>query len=190
MEPGCIAVGHGKPLCTFNQGLFIDIFPFDNVPDDSSECARFREELQKIKNKIWRIRYDRFELRHLTLSPGNLYHACWATMMRIVGKICGGDILAATVMKLEQTAQRYNCDRVREMAPVSANPYHREVLPSHFFDEAVEVPFEFMKIPVMAHHREALAINYGDWREHRIGLSEHGEMFIDTDRPYTDYLSD
>ena len=92
-------------------------------------------------------------------------------------------------MKLEQTAQRYNGDHVREMAPVSANPYHREVLPSHFFDEAVEVPFEFMKIPVMAHHLEALAINYGDWHEHRIGVSAHGEMFIDTNRPYTEYLS-
>lgn len=182
----------GKALYTFNQGVFIDIFPFDNLPDDAGEREAFRERLLAIRAKASRIKSLRLAARgggrgFSTLGKVRLvYHVskirAWEWLHR-------RDMLTATMRELEQTAQMYNNSPTKEMAPVSFLPRHREVLPAHFFDESVELDFEFLKIPVMKHHIEALAINYGNWREHVIGGAAHGGMFIDTDRPYTEYLA-
>lgn len=41
----------------------------------------------------------------------------------------------------------------------------------------------------MKHYIQSLEIHYGpNWREHVVGTSAHGGMFIDTDRPYTEYI--
>ena len=99
------------------------------------------------------------------------------------------DALSDAMDLLDKTVRQYNGIKTREVAPVSFCPDHREVLPADFLDDVVEVDFEFLKIPVMAHYLESLNINYGaNWREHVIGVSAHGGMFIDTDRPYTEYL--
>ena len=40
----------------FNQGIFIDIFPFDNVPDDEHEYNFFMNELYLIKTEMLSLR--------------------------------------------------------------------------------------------------------------------------------------
>ena len=182
----------GKALYTFNQGVFIDIFPFDNLPDDETEREAFRNSLLKIKTRAARIKTLRLAARtalHGFPTPGKARLFYHVAKIRAWERLHGRDMLTETMRELERTAQKYNGSRTREMAPVSFLPRHREVLPSHFFDESVELDFEFLKIPVMKHHIEALAINYGNWREHVIGGAAHGGMVVDTKRPYTEYLS-
>ena len=183
----------GKPLFRFNQGLFIDIFPFDNLPDDEDERKTFRERLLKIKSRAARIKALRLAARtalHGFPTPGKVSLFYHVLKIRAWERLHGRDLLTETMQDLERESRAFNCAKTREMAPVSFNPLHREVLPACFLDEAVEVDFEFLKIPIMAHYLESLEINYGaNWREHVIGASAHGGMFIDTDRPYTDYLT-
>jgi lipopolysaccharide cholinephosphotransferase len=181
----------GKALYTFNQGVFIDIFPFDNLPDDEAERLAFRERLEKLKSRISRLKFFRRSAQdalHGLPSPRKAYWFVREAILRSFEIMSGRDFLTTAVRQLEQTAQRFNGTRTKEIAPVSFCPSHREVLPSHFFNEAVELDFEFLKIPVMKHHIEALAINYGNWREHVIGGAAHGGMFVHTDRPYTEYF--
>lgn len=125
------------------------------------------------------------------LYRGIMWHSEFARNMAIYAseRIFHKDYLSQAMQELEQSAQEFNGRKTAEMAPVSFRPFHRETLPSHFFDEVIEVDFEFLKIPVMAHYREALAINYGNWQEHVIGASAHGGLFVDTSRPYTEYLA-
>ena len=183
----------GKPIFNFNQGLFIDVFPFDNLPDDEIERRRFRARLRKIKARISQIKGRRLALKSFWNDPvtfKSIYHFYHGQQMRIWEFFRGYDTLSEAISELETAARHYNGSQTREVAPVSFAPDHREVLPANFLDEAVEVDFEFIKIPVMAHYLESLEINYGtNWREHVIGASAHGGMFIDTDRPYTDYLT-
>ena len=181
----------GKALYTFNQGVFIDIFPFDNLPDDEGERKAFRKKLLEFKILIERIKATQLAARNglhgfPTLRKARLF--CHIAQLHVWERLHGCDRLTETVRELERTAQMFNGTATREMAPVSFLPQHREVLPSNFFDESVELDFEFLKIPVMKHHIEALSINYGNWHEHVIGGAPHGGLYIDTDRPYTEYL--
>ena len=178
----------GVPVYSFNQGLFIDIFPFDNLPDNPEERKQFKAELVKIKTEITRIKANRLALKYVRARPGSILRYVIATYYKIREILSGQDALTTAVERLHMTAQRYNGTATREMAPVAFDPNHREVLPSFFFDRHVELDFEFLKIPVMAHYMESLAINYGNWREHVIGASQHGGMFLDVNHPYTEYL--
>ena len=180
----------GKPIYHFNQGLFIDVFPFDHIPDDESERKQFISEMKVAKCKIHRVRLDRIREKELKrrLSLRSLFRGFKPMLREWWARRCGVDRLSQACLELDSLAQKYDNVMTREMAPISFNPEHREVLPSHFFDEATELDFEFVKLPVLKHYKEALAINYGNWREHVIGGAAHGGMFVDVDHPYTDYL--
>lgn len=42
---------------------------------------------------------------------------------------------------------------------------------------------------MIKNYREVLKINYGNWEKHIIGAAAHGGMFIDVERPYTEYFA-
>lgn len=181
----------GIPLFKFNQGIFIDIFPFDNVPDDLDERRRFLDELQGLKNRIWALRHGQviFARRKLGRLP-------FAERMSVAKTLLGASLrlrpwtsqLRLLHERMETLAQRYRNRRTREVAPITLNPHHREVLPAQFFEQSTNLQFEHIKIPVFKDYEAALNINYGNWHEHIVGCSDHGGMIIDVDRPYTDYI--
>ena len=183
---------NGKPLFGFNQGLFIDVFPFDHIPDGEEERFVFRKHLRQLKAKISRIRWNRIAGKRFLggkVSPGAICRFCKSESFRFLEIISGRDMLSDTVHELDNAARQFNGTGTKYVAPVAFDPDHREVLPSNFLDESTEVDFEFMKIPVTSHFMESVEINYGaNWREHVIGSARHGGLFIDTDRPYTDYF--
>ena len=183
----------GRPIYTFNQGLFIDIFPFDSVPDDDAERQRFKQVLKKCKKRISWLRWCQFASRSSVLdgiTPRAIYRYCEVQGTRIWEKLQRRDAFSDAVKDLDNLVRMYNGAGTKEVAPISYNPDHREILPAWFFDDVMEVDFEFLKIPIMKQHLKSLTINYGaNWREHVIGASAHGGMLIDTDRPYTHYLA-
>lgn len=182
----------GLPLFRFNQGIFVDVFPFDNLPDGEEERKRFRTVLRKCRARINAIRRNRIaaeRLREGIPDISTLFHAIQAAVTRIGEQVLGRDALSHAVSELERQARRYDGIETREVAPLTLDPDHREVLPTCFLREAEEVNFEFLKIPVLSRHLESIEINYGkNWREHVVGAARHGGFLIDTDRPYTDYF--
>lgn len=56
------------------------------------------------------------------------------------------------------------------------------------FEDLTAVEFEGYKLPAMSHWDEYLTGFYGNWRKHVVGAGGSGRVFIDLDRPYTDYL--
>ena len=183
----------GKAFFDFNQGLFIDIFPFDNLPDDPDERRVFRERLRIVKEKIaaiMRLRIPSERLPARLSVPRKIFRFLRVARLRAWERLHGCDALACAIAELDKLARSYNDIRTKEVAPITLDPFHREVLPAHFLDDSTEVDFEFLKIPVLVHHMESLAINYGrNWREHVIGAAAHSGMFVDTNRSYADYLS-
>ena len=183
----------GKPMYTFNQGIFLDVVPFDNLPDNESERLEFRRSLSKIKKEIVDIRFHRAtsSIARLKASvPSRLYHRLKSLLLHVEENVFRRDLLAEKVRELEEKAQAFNGSDAESMALLTLDPFHREVLPASFFQDAVELDFEFLKIPVFSRYMEALKINYGsNWKEHVIGYSTHGGLLLDANRPYTEYLS-
>ena len=185
---------NGKPIYSFNQGVFVDIFPFDNIPDDPAERERFlralavsRHRVQVAKRAWMALRRPFFSLRH----PGQ-----WMDLVRgirdgIVDLFARVGTVSRNVRAMERLARKYERCETKFKAPVALAPYHREVLPAVFFrDDPVGLGFEFLTLPAMRRHLEVLEINYGNWRKQVVGANEHGGLFVDLGHPYTHYLTE
>lgn len=182
----------GRALFPYNQGVFIDIFPYDNIPDDSSERERFLQALEVRRRKVhaakraWLARQRPFfSLCHPSLCRDLLcgLRDC------VVDLLVGGDAISRAYRAFERLVRKYECNETKCKAPISLDPHHCEILPASFFkDDPVYLDFEFVRLPAMKRHLEALEIHYGNWRKQIVGADEHGGLFVDLDHPYTQYL--
>ena len=53
----------------------------------------------------------------------------------------------------------------------------------------IDMPFEFIKIPIPSNYDSILKKTYGEWSQYDIGSDNHGELVIDAYKSYTDYLT-
>ena len=184
----------GKPLYRFNQGIFMDVFVMDNVPDDDVELQDFCNEISRRKSKLWYLRYAMATYSKWSwvclCSPLRLLRYLKMTFFRIKSVVLGKDIITLMNDDIEKFAQKYNRTRTARCAPVSFRPRRKpgEFFRRCLFDDVVRMPFEFLEVPVPAGWRELLEGRYGDWNRHVVGASTHGGMLLDVDRPYTEYL--
>lgn len=182
---------NGRPLHSFNQGVFIDVFPFDNLPDDPCERREFIARLKYLQGKVGRIKGIREDAKRRNSrlpTPGYAWRWVKALCLRIYEVVLRRDALTAAEREFERAAMSYRDVRTAFKAPLTLRPDHREVLPSDFFDESAELDFEFLKVPVIKRYKEVLEINYGNWREQVIGANSHGGLFVDLDNSYLKYI--
>ena len=173
----------------FNQGIFIDIFPIDAVPDDNV----------KFENMIKRAAYLKKKYLRLSSISDRYY---------IPGKKGAKSVIKAALHKLFPDTRNTALDfdkyyKEYEDLCCSCNQEHTEkiaLLGLQFsksylrmrsdFGETIEVPFEFMKINVPTNYDSALRRVYGDYMQFVKGWSIHGGLVLDADLPYTEYLKD
>lgn len=163
----------------FNQGINIDIFPQDNVPDDEEEQKKFFEELQKLRKngKIFRNRM------HLDQGENNTPKRLYSFIMNLF------KIKNRPYYKFEKVCQRYNNTPCKLCGSISFRP-ERSIGLRHTdsFDKLIEKPFEFFTIPCTEDDEWYLNDFYGDWKTPVKGSSLHGGVIIDTEKSYKCYL--
>lgn len=183
---GILNVERGK--CKFNQGIFIDIFPLDRVVDDNflfqkqkKKALYYKSCARKIANIT--VNYDLSENTGVKKIIKKMMH-------KIFGKILEKSHLERYFYKkFEDTWKKYN-DRDTVMC---SSLTFAEACEAHFkkveyFKEIVELPFEFMSIPVCYRYEELLTQRYGNWRKIEKGTSCHGTVFFDTSVSYEKYV--
>jgi lipopolysaccharide cholinephosphotransferase len=165
----------------FNQGINIDIFPQDNVPDDEEEQKKFFSELQLLreKGKIFRNRM------HLDVGEKNIFKRAYAFMMNIL------NVKNRAYFKFEKACQRYNNKSCLLCGSISFRP-ERSIGLRHVssFEKQIERSFEFFKLPCTADDEWYLTDFYGDWKTPVKGSSLHGGIILDTGKSYRYYLED
>lgn len=167
----------------FHQGIFLDIFPFDDVPDNKDALEQLilsREEMSyrlneyvygnyglihlKHNQEIWRNRkaINRIGFKEYFRSFENLFTQ-------------KGDINSKTVSCLSFL--------------VDLNRFQRD---KTWYEDTLYLPFEDTIIPVPVGYKEILTKQYGpDYMTPIQQDSIHGHFeVLDPDRPYTDYLSE
>lgn len=167
----------------FNQGIFVDIFPLDRIPDNIEERNEYFRELFKTWGYVYK--YSAFINRNDSiiseLDPNY-------TREQIQDR-------ASDYYKIfEELSAKYNDVLTTEACIIALT-----VLPNKlnsnwiwkydFFRELEIVPFEFLSIPIPKHSEEVLSTTYGNWREFVIGNNLHGEIVFDVDTPYMDYIN-
>lgn len=165
---------------SFNQGIWIDIFPLDGVPKENGE-------------------------EHFTYFKLQLMRKCLGNRSRKMHKRLLGKLLHAFLLSREKITEdnfqrahhRYE-DACRKMS----EKYHEFVSFIEFinppldkyiwkksdFEQSMEMPFEFLNVSVPKGYDNILRTQYGDYMKPVQGGSLHGETIIDPEKPYTECL--
>lgn len=172
----------------FNQGIFLDIFPLDNVPDD--KCKRNK---QAKKIKFYKKR-SFFWAKFTTRYNENNKSILKKTIKKIVAKIGGNLIRKLQLEKrnyclFERECKKFNNKETVFVSTLSLNESEKQFYKyKKDYINLIEMPFEFMSIPVGENYDHALCQRYGKYMEIVKNGSCHGDVIFDTNNPYVAHL--
>lgn len=173
---------------TFNQGIFIDIFPMDNLPDNNIEKRKFIKKILKMQRltKLFRNIPAKKNYGHNRIKKA--IKIIIAPFLRIINNTFKVD--HKLYIKYERLMQKYNRIKTNEVALMNflyvsgRNEWNR----SFFENKPIIMDFEMLKIPVPSGYDRVLNKTYGEWHKYQIGTTQHGGMFVDTDNSYKKYI--
>jgi len=175
-----------KEYATFNQGIFIDIFPLDAVVDDKELFEQQCKKAAHYRSKMWK--YSRLSSRYDKNATKGLKGVVKAMLYPFTNVIFR-KLEQKAFRNWENTCKMYSHKKTEMVAPLGlefANTLHFKFR-SHF-EEIIEVPFEFLSIPAGKMYEHALTQRYGNWKKLVKGAVLHDGIFFDTRKSYTHYI--
>ncbi|MGN1375874.1 MAG: phosphorylcholine transferase LicD [Prevotella sp.] len=171
---GTAAVRPSDSYRAFHQGIFIDIFPLDGVPEDDNE-------LRKLVHDIM------YTYKFMKAGTTNLFYSGrWSLIFRklksryVIKKAGWGGYFARS----EQMLRRHSTTDSNRWAELSFTG-SRIIFDRHLFDETVLLDFEDTKIPAPAGYHTFLKTMFGDNYMTPIQApSCHGRLVFDLHRSY------
>ncbi len=170
---------------SFNQGIFIDIFILDNVPDDDGEFKRQKRNVRRYKYSAHRYRNVtvNYSFRTFESFGRNLKYLFWHMLSKF-----GGFDYNKAYAQFDAEMQRCKDDRSKRVANFALPSItHQCTWPREYFDKIVMTSFEMLKVPIPAEYEKVLDVHYGNWRQMVKGGQTHGGIFFDTENSYTKY---
>lgn len=172
-------------IVTQHSGIYIDVFPLDNIPDSETERQKWLYRISKIARKAWDLRMyvsrkllqDDPELEwldfwlNLTGRPNHLFEEYYSLLSD-------------------------NSDTKTKKCCIYSF-YCRDVNTHWVYDnfdwiDMTFQPFEMLEVPIPKNYNRILNQTYGDWHKPVRGASEHEKrdigLYFDVERPYTYYV--
>lgn len=204
-DPGCLT-GHAQlrninttgilwdhfdkdmnPKCTFNQGIFIDIFPLDEVSDDEKKHNK-----QKRKAEFY-FNYSRFIYRNYDAYKTHHRKATFKRkLLHVVANISSVFLSSQKAFtKFEKLIPIFNGQNNKYVSILVLHVDNKKyVRQRKDYSDIVWMPYEFIELPVPANYESILDDLYGNWRQFdKSKGNAHGGVFFDCYNPYTDYIS-
>lgn len=167
----------------YNQGIFIDIFVWDTVPNDEDEAIKQQIKINKLRDKAKLLyRYSdgylfmkesvKRKLLHLLIKP----FAILFPYRRFY-------------KKFESECKKNNAQDTIFVGLFSFDIHKgRFVWNKSDLEEIKWVDFEFLKVPIPVNYNNILIKTYGNYMEPVKVPSEHGKIIFNTDISYKEYL--
>lgn len=166
--------------CSFNQGIFIDIFVYDNLPDDKDLRDQQIKKVNFYRNLAIKLYYHLHIYEHHGLKSQLVYACC-----KMINACYSYDDF---YHKSEAWAKKYNNTNTKEKSLVffgqSVDDY---AIPVASDQKLVEVPFEYLSLMIPKQYDFILRGFYGDYMTPVQGSSVHGQVTFDTDISYKDW---
>lgn len=157
---------------TFNQGIFIDIFPIDAVGDD--------ETLKKQEKQM------QF-LRRLYTSTFKKNASGLSVVKHYVSKLIYCAVGGRRFEHIRNNIfRKVNSDNCKELGLVSFlfNNNRRNYWDRKWVAHTIEVPFEYLSVSVPHAFDRVLTKTYGNWKEYVKGGAMHGGLDFNADISY------
>lgn len=164
----------------FNQGIFIDIFPLDSVPDDEAAFKSQRRRLNRL-NRLLNNTVRFSDNKSCSLSSVLKRAAAWLISVFYKSE--------KQYIKMESICREHSSEITQRVAPLSFDPNNSRLWwQRSFFESAVEFPFEHLSLKCPVGYDELLSAQYGDYKVPRQEETYHGRILFDTNTPYTEYV--
>lgn len=166
---------------SFNQGIFIDIFPLDSIPDN-----RFAEKIHcNFSNLIHKM------VKRYTYYKGYEKHTI---RTKLIYSLCKCVLSFVSLQRLydffEKYIQKYNNQNTKMIGHLSE--YYgikTEQWPRDYFSDTVDHVFQDRQVSISTNYLKILNKTFGEWKKPlRDAPTDHGTMFFDTERPFSYYM--
>lgn len=162
---------------SFNQGIFIDIFPMDDIPDGISMMP----QIERMQREMWLCIVD----------PETALRMAESGRDTALGSELIKDLLRQQVRERMKLFEDFNLAQAETSSRVSFITRYFSGSPSllrSWFSDVVWLPFENTKVPAPVGYQELLKCRYGDYTVPAEYPNDHAGIFFDPDKPYSDYM--
>lgn len=168
-----------------NQGIFVDVFPLDNLPDDENERKRYYDELYKVWGKVWK--HSAFKNRHVRFELlENIKINFENSILDIFGMSdYYNSMFEKLAGKYKDAITKECCLILGHLTPKGLKNTHK--WETKDYEQFTITQFEFLQLPIPLNYDAQLTTLYGDWHKIVMGATSHGELIIDVDKPYSYY---
>lgn len=178
-----------KKAFGFNQGVFIDVFVLDNLPDGEEERERFMEEIAAQKKKCLKLaRYTTRYLKGETPGVKGKVKGMLVPAIKVFANVFG--LNKKAYRKLEKIKCRYNSAETEYCGDLAVVYAQKDFAQKN--SDLVKNPqtlrFEMLDVPVPDNYEELLTRRYGEWHEFVQGGEVHSGIIFDTCRSYKETL--
>lgn len=167
----------------FNQGIFIDIFPLDNVPDDPEERASFLADIKHTKyraKQYYRYCLGRPNPKLTAARRAVLYLHFFFLKLRFRQR-------NPYYEKFERDMVKYNETETKNVAMVTLST-ESCCWPRTQISQPIRVPFEMLSLPIAKDYDALLTKQYGDWHVMVKADNMHRGVLFDPNKSYKEYL--
>lgn len=163
-----------------NQGMFIDIFPLDDVPDGVHEEFDTVLEVQRdIKRTI-----DNPKQLLLDYEQGKRFTLDIDVLLELIKMDRSQRLKEFEALSLSYAGQSGRVNYILdELSGTGCKNVKRE-----WFKNVVYLPFEHIQVPVPAEYDKILTQCYGDYHIPIKGGTEHENIILDPDMPYDKFF--
>ncbi len=168
-----------------NQGIFIDIFPLDGVPDEQKKYEALERQAVELKRT--------FQKYSLFVYPGALDVSSFKSIIKNTGALLASKYCKKKTeelyKKFEEVCARYNNEETEFVSMLTFRFSDKRLyIEKRFLDDVERVKFEFITIPVLKGYDTLLKRQYGDYMVMKKDMSYHLGVIFDSGKPYIEYL--
>lgn len=183
----CIQISEKDMNLPYNQGVFIDIFPIDYMPENVDERKAHGREMRLLRDKA--MNYSTYTFRANGGGTGGIKNR----IKKFISKVASPVLkrlhkVNPYVVKMDQMARKYNGTNILGDYWWYDPETDKHCWKRECFREVAYAQFETLQIPVPQGYDDVLTISFGDWRTPAMENNDHGDLIFDGHMSYKDYL--
>ena len=172
----------------FNQGIFTDIFPLDNLFKNEIDLDKQCKEISLLRKKY--IRYSHWTKERYVTPNSLIKKILKGLAFYLINPFVKAFFDPHKIYKkYEEELSKCKDESSEKVAKLALGNFEkRRIWKRENLKEAIYMPFEMLKIPLPCGYINILNTFYGDWQNYKIATSTHGKVFFDTERTYKYYI--